>query len=250
MIPGPPLLSDPLMTPLMLWPLLLAGSGYLLQPPGWFHADEPVVTADDAVLALSIDGAGARLAPARIIMRRVNGIADPVEGPDTAWWIGPEVDAPLVYLRGEGLAAGVIEQAQIGATTGMFADASGMPTSTVIRFRGADWRLASACDPSPDARSGNAPALTCHITLHGPDGAATRLVSMGGYRSTDGHVILGNDSPAALLFAGDIDRDRRLDLLLDTSDHFNIRRPTLFLSGAAEGETPLRAVASHEAVGC
>ena len=42
-----------------------------------------------------------------------------------------------------------------------------------------------------------------------------------------------HDSGAGLLWAGDLDRDGRLDLLLDLSEHYNMSLPTLFLSSAA-----------------
>ncbi len=42
-----------------------------------------------------------------------------------------------------------------------------------------------------------------------------------------------HDSGAGLLWAGDLDRDGRLDLLLDLSEHYNMSQPTLFLSSAA-----------------
>ena len=44
---------------------------------------------------------------------------------------------------------------------------------------------------------------------------------------------LGDDASPTLLFAGDLDRDGKLDLIFDTTDHYNVRRPTLFLSSQA-----------------
>lgn len=46
-----------------------------------------------------------------------------------------------------------------------------------------------------------------------------------------------NDGVPSLLWAGDLDRDGKLDLYLDLTDHYNTSVPTLFLSSLAkEGE--------------
>lgn len=63
---------------------------------------------------------------------------------------------------------------------------------------------------------------------------------------------LGHDTDASpsLLWAGDLDRDGRLDLLLDTTDHYNVTERVLFLSrGAAEGALVRRA-AVFRTIGC
>lgn len=50
--------------------------------------------------------------------------------------------------------------------------------------------------------------------------------------------------------AGDLDGDRALDLLIDLTDHYNVSRPTLFLSRGRRAGTLLERVATHESVGC
>ena len=53
-----------------------------------------------------------------------------------------------------------------------------------------------------------------------------------------------------ILWAGDIDRDGRLDLLIDMSNHYNVSAPTLFLSShAGKGQLVAR-VASLGLSGC
>ena len=61
---------------------------------------------------------------------------------------------------------------------------------------------------------------------------------------------VGNDAPVRILWAGDLDRDRRLDLLLDLSDHYNLAQPTLFLSADAPKGSIVIAVAKHRSTGC
>src|SRR6185436_15354073 len=42
------------------------------------------------------------------------------------------------------------------------------------------------------------------------------------------------DGPPLLLWAGDLDGDGKLDLLLDLTNHYNVSEPTLFLSSRAQ----------------
>lgn len=54
----------------------------------------------------------------------------------------------------------------------------------------------------------------------------------------------------SLLWAGDLDRDGKLDLLMDMTNHYNAYEPTLFLSSRAAPNKLLKKVASHRMVGC
>ena len=79
------------------------------------------------------------------------------------------------------------------------------------------------------------------------------LTALSGYRSQasdDPRIQLGDDASPRLIFAGDLNRDGRLDLIFDTTDHYNLSRPTLFLSSAAGKGGVVRAVGTHDAVGC
>lgn len=233
--------------------LLLATSPFVLQPPGQFHDEEPVVADGDAMLALYDDGGRAWLEATRIELRRV---ADPVmdadDGPATGWRVGPDLDTrlPLAYLRGAGLHAGEVVRAEVVGVDDLAGLAFHTPASVDIRLNDALYRLVAGCDRHDGAPRDRTPSLHCHIDLFAPDGGRSRLVEMSGYLDETGYVGLGSDAAAALLFAGDLDGDGRLDLLFDTSEHYNVRQPTLFLSGEAAAGQPVRAVARHRAVGC
>ena len=54
-----------------------------------------------------------------------------------------------------------------------------------------------------------------------------------------------NDCTWKLLWAGDLDNDTNLDLLIDVSDHYNVSQPTLFLS-----TKPDTVFATFRSVGC
>lgn len=52
------------------------------------------------------------------------------------------------------------------------------------------------------------------------------------------------------IWGGDLDGDGQGDLLLETTDHYNVSHPVLFLSGEAEEGRLVRPVAELRAVGC
>jgi hypothetical protein len=62
--------------------------------------------------------------------------------------------------------------------------------------------------------------------------------------------IVAMDGLPTLLWAGDLDRDGKLDLLLDLTNHYNVSEYTLFLSSMAEGDSLLQKVAKFRSVGC
>lgn len=53
-----------------------------------------------------------------------------------------------------------------------------------------------------------------------------------------------------LLFAGDIDGDSVLDLIIDTSNHYNGESPTIYLSRPAENGEVVKPVGGYSWVGC
>ncbi len=54
----------------------------------------------------------------------------------------------------------------------------------------------------------------------------------------------------SLIWAGDLDRDGKLDFLLDATTHYNVSEPTLFLSSPAQAGEIVRPVATIHFVGC
>lgn len=72
------------------------------------------------------------------------------------------------------------------------------------------------------------------------DGVSYRVTMPGGF----------SFGLVRLLWAGDLDRDGKLDFLLQDSDHYNKTESALYLSSEAMDKKPLRKVASHTAFGC
>ncbi len=59
-----------------------------------------------------------------------------------------------------------------------------------------------------------------------------------------------DDQMINVIFAGDIDGDGILDLVIDTSRHYNATSPTIYLSRPAEKGEIVKPVGGHTSVGC
>lgn len=59
-----------------------------------------------------------------------------------------------------------------------------------------------------------------------------------------------DDNMINIIFAGDIDGDGILDLIIDTSRHYNSECPTIYLSKPADNGEIEKPVGKHEIVGC
>ncbi|NUO74799.1 MAG: hypothetical protein HOQ32_02175 [Lysobacter sp.] len=236
--------------PSLSLPLLAAAAlsgAVALQPPGQFHGDEPVARDGETWLALRASGERAGLSPTRL---RVQAVEDPLldeagqtSGRRVTSALEPDHEAPgnqiVAYLRGSGLAAGAVVAARIDRRS-----EPGAVPAYQLQHGGQRYEIRTACTPQ---RSENA-SHDCRILLRGAGGEQT-LARMAG-REEGGKVLLGDDAAPALLFAGDVDRDGKLDLIFDLSDHYNVSRPTLFLSSRARDGELLHAASHYESVGC
>ena len=59
-----------------------------------------------------------------------------------------------------------------------------------------------------------------------------------------------DDQMINLIFAGDIDGDGIVDLIIDTSRHYNMLSPTLYLSRPADKGEVIKPTGAHTSVGC
>ncbi|NDK39398.1 hypothetical protein DT603_11145 [Pseudoxanthomonas gei] len=226
------------------WALLLAGT-FAIQPPGQFHAGEAVARDGEPWLALRVHEKQAALVVTTLNVRVVRDELVDEEGAHTGLAISsPHDEGVIAYLRGGRLAAGTIEAVDLsGQQAG-----TGLPYQ--FTFHGQPYRLASQCDPQPRTVQEQQPQFDCRIELH-TGGQRQLLARLGGYREPGSATMsLGDDASPTLRFAGDLDRDGKLDLIFDTTDHYNVSRPTLFLSSQAGRGELLHEVARYESVGC
>jgi hypothetical protein len=213
-----------------------------VHPTGTFHDDEAFARDGERWLALEDSASGARLTSTRVRVTRVHDAVVDAEGEAT----GREVVAVAapeagVLLRGAGLRAGPVERVER-------LDDSMLPPGefAAFHFRGAEYRLRARCAAPPAATD---EGQACDVVLAGPAGEQVLFGVLRWVRS-DGGIDFGDAARPLLLHAGDFDRDGRPDLILDTTDHYNVAEPTLFLSAPASHGGRLQAVATHRSTGC
>ncbi|GEM_PF-763040 len=228
-----------------------------IQPLGAFHQGEAVARDGETWLTLwraGEDGA-ARLAQTRV---RVAHVYDPIsdaEGQRTGEGVSVPVSAdgresPIMLLRSNRVRVGAVDAAVVEDRS-----AHGLPAYD-FRLNGHASRLDTVCAPAPTSEpigAGESPRGACRWVFSADgDRRQTLLELSAAQMLVDGRATwsLDGDASPHLLFAGDLDRDGRLDLIIDATDHYNLSLPTLFLSSAAGPGQFLRRVSAHRAVGC
>jgi hypothetical protein len=108
------------------------------------------------------------------------------------------------------------------------------------------WRLSVRCAESPAVEGQR--QQSCALILR--SGAVRQTLFT--YRSffSEGQRIWASERPPTVLWAGDLDLDGGLDILLDTSDHYNVTEMRLFLSSAVQREPLPSEVARFTHTGC
>jgi hypothetical protein len=140
-----------------------------------------------------------------------------------------------------------------GLAPGQILTASDIPTEITreqaLRLtlpNGAGLELSLDCrNPIFDAEG----LAACPLVTGDNEGRQT-IATITLYRPAPEKVEFTAERPPQLLWAGDLDRDGRLDLLIDLSNHYNASSPTLFLSAPAGAEEKLRRVAAFTTSGC
>lgn len=229
----------------VLLPVLLA-TGFALQPPGRFHGDEALARDGERWLALRTDARGARLIETTVRVRAVEDALLDAPGERS----GREVGSPLgeagivTYLRGAGLSAGPVESATV---TPEPAGAAPVPART-IALHAQRYRLDLRCEAAPAQVINAQPQHRCRLVLG--DGVREQVLLDAIAWRESASAALVTDASAEVRFAGDLDRDGRLDLIVDLTDHYNVSRPTLLLSSQARAGELVGVAARFESVGC
>lgn len=192
--------------------------------PGTYHGDELALPAQsERWLGLYEDDGGLSWKYTSPAFRPAE---DPVldrPGEQTGVEVAVPGEQPLLLLRGvSGLRPGAVTHAPV--------ERQPLLPGMAIELDGAIRLVATSDD-----------AVAYRLELRGPDGSTQVLVE---------HAELHDDTVPALILAGDLDSDGRLDLLLDLSNHYNLSRVTLFLSSSAAPGQILAPVASLQTTGC
>ena len=191
--------------------------------PGSYHGDEMPVVADDAWLGLYETAQGYEWRP---VAPSFQSAVDPVldmPGQQTGVEVAVSGETPMLLVRGvAALKPGPASRAKVARVR--------MVPGATEDLPGGLW-LRAATDDSGAYR----------LLLEGDDGLSQVLCA---------HETLYDDTVPTLMLAGDLDGDGKMDLLIDTSNHYNLSRVTLYLSSAAGTGERVAPVAALQTTGC
>jgi hypothetical protein len=104
-----------------------------------------------------------------------------------------------------------------------------------------EYRLSARGRNDPTRPDYDRLVLDYRLTLTGPDGKSQDLPAPDRF---------AEDGVPTLLWAGDLDQDGKLDLYMDTTNHYNLGNHVLLVSSHATPGQLVRLVASRRYVGC
>lgn len=219
-----------------------AGSGAVsVLSPGHYHGDEVRYASGPGWFALLVSGGRARLEPVDLKIRWVHDPLldgdDKSKGPYTGKAVAavPRTSA-AVLLKGPMLRAGDVDVAAVlhGQQAGV------SPKTYGLGKRQYALAMSEGCAGSSDPCAWVLSSGGVRQSLHELHVART---AENAFDTESGNT--------GVMFAGDLDRDGKLDLILDVSNHGNaVRQIRVYLSSAAMKGELVRLVGSFSAVGC
>ncbi|HEV2827932.1 MAG TPA: hypothetical protein VGW76_10050 [Pyrinomonadaceae bacterium] len=208
--------------------------------PGEFHGEEVSAQSGEKWLGLHItDGDHSILLPYRLTVNTVNDSLIDDEGQATGKKVSVDLPLePLFLIRGlKNVSAGPVSTVFDKVRSASILDESSAITLTLDQ---ASYVLKVA---------GSEDTAKCPYQSF-PRNA--RLVLLNG---KSGQVLYtlqdcGNDPSWKLLWAGDLDRDGKLDLYVSVTQHYNVSERRLFLSSQADEGQLVKEVAEFVTSGC
>ena len=208
--------------------------------PGEHHGHEVPANTPGVWFALVADGAGASLRRVRVSVATVKDeIVD--EGAEMT---GRRVDTspavePIALLRGiHGLKARRVPTALLGQAV----DDAGISARLGVLA----YQLFMRCAEQPPVEGQR--QHNCDLVLR-LDTVEQVLFTYRAYNEGDARIWASERQPT-VLWAGDVDADGRLDVLLETSNHYNVSEMRLFLSRGASASALVQEGATHTTTGC
>lgn len=116
---------------------------------------------------------------------------------------------------------------------------------TTILFNGMPYELVIACDAKLSVEE----IADCPLELSGA-GKTQQLMIYPVFRPGEASQGIASDATPQVLWAGDLDNDGLLDLIVDLTNHYNVSAPTLLLSSQAKESELVHPVAEFRTTGC
>ena len=212
-------------------------AGSVLLRPGDFHGDEIQTAGGGGWLALVRSGSRVSLESVVVTIVPVrDSLVDGDSGPITGRRVSVEGKDPVLLARGiPGLRPGPVTEAQLDCAD------CGQPTEFNqhryfrLQLDGEVYELEAFLPQPGEPFDENSEIRLSHR-------AAVQII----HRPTR----VPDDPNWRVIWAGDLDGDGRLDLYVDTSDHYNMGLGRLLLSSAAGPGELVGEVAVFETTGC
>ena len=208
-------------------------------PTGSLHGDEVPADAAGDWLALVREGNGAIFHPVSVSLMPEQDMMDE-DGEETGRRVGVEPPLePIVLVRGLGWFTGPV-------TTALMDERIDVAHALEARLNTVSSRLSVRCGKA--SRVEGQRQQRCTLAVQS-EAVRQPLFTYSAYFEGTQRLWASDNGPF-VLWAGDLDLDGRLDLLLDTSDHENVKEMRLFLSSAAKPGQLVSEVALFRQVGC
>lgn len=208
--------------------------------PGSFHGDEVPADTPGLWFALVRDGGGASLQPVHVSVTAVRDeIVDDIgETTGRRVDVSPELEA-LVLVRG-------LASLRPGPVSTALAEQRIEETHLDAHLSNLSYRFFVFCGPTYLIAGQR--QQECELRIRSQS-VEQSLFTYGTYFEGD-YRLWASDLPPSVVWAGDLDGDGRLDILLNTSDHPNVNEMRLYLSSTATSGQLVSEVARFEHVGC
>lgn len=201
---------------------------------GTYHGNEVIVGSGPGWFGLFRADSSFELWPVAVT---VNQAYDPIIGDSTGKRVGiDDSGEPLLLVTG-------IERLEAGPVPTSFAGDQFVNLGQEISFAekgGHPFSLSAVGEARLRNGSGEMLYYNYSLVLRHGDTLQTIIE----------YPILALDGLPTLMWAGDLDRDGRLDLILNLTNHYNVSLYALFLSSKAGPGELVRKVAEFRSVGC
>lgn len=207
---------------------------------GSFHRDEVPPDANGTWAALVMGEDDLRVVPVTVTVRREHDPLLDDEGEMTGMRVdvAPPVD-PVVLVGGMKVAEGPLPTAMMNRVID-----PGAPLR--VTFGSGLYEFSTACGERTVVSDQE--QTDCRLLLVA--GPKRRILAKYNAYFSNGTMIWSGDDGPRVIWAGDLDGDGALDVLLDTSDHYNVREKTLYLSSFGSEAEPVGRAASFTETGC
>jgi hypothetical protein len=208
--------------------------------PGSFHGDEVPADTPGSWFALVRDGGGASLQPVLVSVTAVRDeIVDDIgETTGRRVDVSPKLEA-LVLVKG-------LASLRPGPVSTTLVEQRIDETHLDAHSSNVSYRFVVLCGDTYLIAGQR--QQECELRIRSQS-VEQSLFTYGTYFEGD-HRLWASGLPPSVVWAGDLDGDGRLDILLNTSNHENVNEMRLYLSSTATFGRLVSEVARFEHVGC